>query len=102
MATQDIISLTDFKSDASSWIERVQHQGAVILTQNGRGRAVVQSYESWRQMQDSLAMMQIVASGESDIRSGRVTPHGEVFAELRRELLSQTESAQPAARGRRK
>lgn len=43
MATQDIISLTEFKNDASGWIERLQSQPPVIITQNGRGRAVVQS-----------------------------------------------------------
>ncbi|MGO1540655.1 MAG: type II toxin-antitoxin system prevent-host-death family antitoxin [Luteimonas sp.] len=86
MPTEDITSLANFKSDASGWIERLQHQGAVVLTQNGRGRAVVQSYEAYRQMQDSLAMMQIVVQGEADIRAGRTTPHEEVFTDLRREL----------------
>lgn len=79
MAVEDIISLTEFKNDASGWIERLQHQSAVVLTQNGRGRAVVQSYEAYRQMQDSLVMLQIVAQGEADIRAGRVTPQEEVF-----------------------
>ena len=41
MGQEEIISLTEFKSDASGWIERLQHQEAVVLTQNGRGRAVV-------------------------------------------------------------
>lgn len=90
MATEDIISLTEFKSDASGWIERLQNQPAVILTQNGRGRAVVQSYEAYRQMQHSLAMMQIVAQGEADINAGRVIPHDQVFAELRRDLRART------------
>lgn len=93
MAREDIISLSEFKSDAAGWIERLQSQPAVILTQNGRGRAVVQSYESYRQMQESLAMMQIVARGEADIRAGRVTPHDEVFAELRRDLSARTTPA---------
>lgn len=46
VASKDIISLTEFKADAAGWIERLQHQPAVVLTQNGRGRAVVQSYEA--------------------------------------------------------
>ena len=46
MPKEEIISLTEFKNDASGWIERLQHQPSVILTQNGKGRAVVQSYEA--------------------------------------------------------
>lgn len=99
MATEDIISLTEFKSDASGWIERLQHQPAVVLTQNGRGRAVVQSYAAYRQMQDSLAMLQVVAQGEADIRAGRVTPQDTVFADLRRDLGARVA---PAVKGRRK
>lgn len=92
MATEDIISLTEFKSDASGWIERLQHRGAVVLTQNGRGRAVVQSYEAWRRMQDSLAMMQIVAQGQADIRAGRVVPQEEVFDQARARLKARLEA----------
>lgn len=99
MATEDIISLTEFKSDAAKWIERLQHQEAVVLTQNGRGRAVVQSYEAYRQTQESLAMLKIVAQGEADIRAGRLTPQDKVFADLRHDLKAHF--AAPAT-GRRK
>ena len=36
----DIISLTEFKNDASGWIERLQSQPPVVLTQK-IGRAHV-------------------------------------------------------------
>ena len=41
MGHEEIISLTEFKSDASGWIKRLQKQPPVVLTQNGRGSAVV-------------------------------------------------------------
>jgi prevent-host-death family protein len=100
MATEDIISLTEFKSDASGWIERLQHQEAVVLTQNGRGRAVVQSYEAYRQTQESLAMLQVVAQAEADLRAGRVTPHEKVFAGLRHDLKAQFAAPAPGRRKR--
>lgn len=84
--SDDIISLTDFKADASRWLKRLQKRPPVVLTQNGRGLAVVQSYDSYKQMRNALAMQAIVARGEADARAGRVTPHGKVFADLRREL----------------
>ena len=86
MAKQDIISLTQFKNDASGWIERLQSQPPIVLTQNGRGRAVVQSYESYQQTRDSMAMLSIVARGSADVAAGAVTAHDKVFDDLRRDL----------------
>lgn len=90
MAEQDIISLTQFKNDASGWIERLQSQPPIVLTQNGRGRAVVQSYESYQQTRDAMAMLSIVARGATDASAGRVTPHDKVFSDLRRDLLDRS------------
>lgn len=95
MATEEIISLTAFKSDASGWVKRLQNQPPVVLTQNGRGVAVVQSYEAYRQQQDSLAMMQIVAQGEADIRAGRVVSQEEAFAQARSRLKAKLKENGP-------
>ena len=95
MAEQDIISLTQFKNDASGWIERLQSQPPIVLTQNGQGRAVVQSYESYQQTRDSMAMLSMVVRGAADATAGRVTPHEKVFANLRRELQDRSGRSKP-------
>lgn len=88
--TEAIISLSEFKADASQWLKQLQEGGqAVVLTQNGRGSAVVQSYESYQRMQQTLLMLKIVAQGEADIRAGRITPQDEVFANIRAKLEAQ-------------
>lgn len=89
MTTEDIISLTEFKNDASGWIERLQSQPPVIITQNGRGRAVVQSYESYRQMCETLALLRRVRRVEADIALGRVYSHDEVVARVQARLHKQ-------------
>ena len=86
MAEPDIISLTQFKNDASGWLERLQSQPPIVLTQNGQGRAVVQSYESYQQTRASMAMLSLIVRGAADATAGRVTPHDKVFADLRRDL----------------
>lgn len=86
MSAADIISLTEFKNDASGWIERLQHQPPVILTQNGKGRAVVQSYEAWQQSQNALAMLQLVARAEADVAAERTFSTEEVFTSARARL----------------
>ena len=84
---ESVISLSDFKSDASQWLRQLQEdRNAVVLTQNGRGSAVVQSYESFRRQQDSLAMLKLMAQGEADIRDGRTIPQADAFAAARRSL----------------
>ena len=78
----DIISLTDFKNDASGWIERLQHQPPVVLTQNGRGKAVVQSYESYQQQRYAMALLKRVVQGQTDAAAGRTIAHEQVMAEV--------------------
>ena len=79
-----IISLSDFKSDASQWLKRLQDESdAVVLTQNGRASAVVQSYETYQRQQQALLMLKLLAKGEADIAAGRLIPQEEVFAKLR-------------------
>jgi prevent-host-death family protein len=79
-----IISLSDFKSDASQWLKRLQEESdAVVLTQNGRASAVVQSYETFQRQQQALLMLKLLAQGEADIAAGRLIPQEEVFAKLR-------------------
>jgi hypothetical protein len=66
-----------------------------MLTQNGRGRAVVQSCESYQQTRDALAMLSIVARVSTDASAGRVTAHGRVFADLQRDLQNRPDLSKP-------
>ena len=84
---ESVISLSDFKSDASQWLKQLQEDhNAVVLTQNGRGSAVVQSYESFQRQQQSLAMLKLMAQGEADVRNGAIVPQEEAFAAARLKL----------------
>jgi prevent-host-death family protein len=82
----DIISLTEFKNDASGWIERLQHQPPVVLTQNGRGKAVVQSYEGYCQTELELALLRRLAMAHADVAAGRTKSTEEVMAQARARL----------------
>jgi prevent-host-death family protein len=98
----DIISLTDFKSDASGWIERLQNQPPVVLTQNGRGRAVVLSYDAFRAMQAEVALLTRLAHAQDDLKAGLAKPQAEVFAQARARLAKRLEkrpTRKPAAHG---
>lgn len=82
----DIISLTEFKNDASGWIERLQSQPPVVLTQNGRGRAVVLSLDAYRQIELEMALMARLVAAKDDVAAGRSKSTDEVFAAARKRL----------------
>jgi PHD/YefM family antitoxin component YafN of YafNO toxin-antitoxin module len=93
----DIISLTEFKSDASGWAQRLQKRSPVVLTQNGKGVLVVQSLEAYQRTLDGLAMAQIVSRSSRDIKDGRTYPHEQVMAEVY-ELIDAIEKTRKATK----
>ena len=91
--TNDIISLTEFKNDASGWIERLQSQPPVVLTQNGRGRAVVLSLDAYRQIELEMALMARLVAAKDDVAAGRTKTTDAVFAASRKRLASRRASS---------
>jgi len=55
----------------------------LIITQNGEAKAVLQDIGSYEQMQETLALLKILALGERQIAAGEVEPVAEVVARLR-------------------
>ena len=86
MATS-VISLSDFKARASQILEEISaSQNPIVITQNGSAAAVIQDYESYQCMQDSVALLRLMVQGEADIKEGRLTPQREVFSSLHKRL----------------
>lgn len=86
---ESIVSLSEFKAEASQLLLQLQEDATpIVLTQNGRASAVVQSYASYQRMQQSLAMLKLIAQGEADVQAGRLTPQDQVFADARAKLAA--------------
>ncbi|CAM5542946.1 type II toxin-antitoxin system prevent-host-death family antitoxin [Rhodanobacter lindaniclasticus] len=92
--SEHILSLSDFKADASQLLKRMREQDTapLILTQNGRASAVVQGCDDYQRMQKPLATMKLIALGEADVASGNLVPQDEVFARVRKQLMACLES----------
>ena len=58
-------------------------QGPLIITQNGEAKAVMQDIGSYEQMQETLALLKILALGNRQVEAGRVRPAADVIAGLR-------------------
>lgn len=58
----------------------------IIITQNGEATAVLQDIASYEEIQESLALLKILAVSRKDLEAGRVEPVEQVFADLRAEI----------------
>jgi len=78
--------LSYVKAHASEIInnfEKDESSSPVVITQNGEAKAVMLSIKEYEDMQESLAMLQLINMGLHDIQKGDVRPASEVFEELR-------------------
>ena len=87
MMSESILSLSEFKADARRLLDKIRVEPTtLVLTQNGRARAVVEDYEQHQERQRALALLKLMVQGERDVEGSRVAPQEQVFADLRRRL----------------
>ena len=54
----------------------------LIITQNGEAKVVIQDIDSYEQMQETLALLKVLALGNREVEAGKARPAADVFAEL--------------------
>jgi prevent-host-death family protein len=82
------------KNNAKQLIESVDETGnPMVITQNGEAKAVVMSVREYDQMQESLALLRMLADSSADVEAGNVRDSDEVFADMRK-LLAEKRNAQ--------
>ena len=72
------------KAHASEVIRELGEQReALIITQNGEAKAVIQDVESYEQTQETLALLKILALGNRQIEADKVQSAATVIKEIR-------------------
>ncbi len=72
------------KAHASEIVRTLRDEGEpLIITQNGEAKAVVQDIDAYEQMQETMALLKILALGSRQIEEGRVQPAADIIARLR-------------------
>jgi len=56
---------------------------ALVITQNGEAKVVMQDIKSYEQTQETMALLKILALGNRQIKEGKVKPAAEVLKRLR-------------------
>ena len=81
---ESIKPISYVKAHAADIIQSIsESRTPVIITQNGEATAVLQDIASYEEIQESLAMLKILAMGHKDVEEGRVKPAEQAFADIR-------------------
>lgn len=81
--SRDIKPVTYLKSRASDLLKQINEtHRPVVITQNGKPRAVLQDPESYENMRNAIGILKLISQGEKDIKDGKSKPQEEVFADI--------------------
>tara|TARA_R110002096_G_scaffold170131_11_gene342259 strand:- start:86 stop:370 length:285 start_codon:yes stop_codon:yes gene_type:complete len=81
---EDIRSLSDFRANAASFIERIKsNRRPLILTQNGKSSAVLIDVEDYQKMLNKIQLLEELAAARKELDNGDGFSHKELFNELR-------------------
>ena len=87
MPSEDIKPISYFKAHASEVIKDVSNNHkAMIITQNGEAKVIVQDIRSFEQSQESLALLKILALSANNLKEGRVKPLKKTFDDLQKRI----------------
>ena len=64
-----------------------EERSALVITQNGEAKAVMQDVATYEQTQETMALLKILALGNREIEEGKVAPAAEAIRALRKKLV---------------
>ena len=60
-----------------------EEQGTMIITQNGEAKAAIIDIKQYEQMQETMAMLELIAQGRQDLAEGRYRPAQDGFRDIK-------------------
>lgn len=74
-----------FKTHASEVIKDVcESRSHVVITLNGEAKAVIQGIKEYEEMQESIALLKVLAQSRKNLEDGKFRPAGEAFKDMRK------------------
>ena len=72
------------KANAAEVLARLaEKREPLVITQNGEAKAVIQDVASYEEVQETLALLKILALGQAEVEAAKTRPLTEVVARLR-------------------
>lgn len=86
--SEQIRSISYLKANAAEILEDLaDNREPMIITQNGEAKAVLQDVASYEQMQETMALLKILALGERQVRDGEIMTIAEARQKFRGKRL---------------
>jgi antitoxin YefM len=84
---EDIRPLSEFRAGVASFVRQVNDtRRPLVLTQHGRGVAVLVDIHEYDDMQERLALLEDISVAEAQIAAGQVVSHKEAKARVLKNL----------------
>ncbi len=85
--SESVKSISYLKSNAAKLIEDAnKNQKTFVITQNGEAKAIVQDIKAYERMQETLALLKILAMTSENTRRKEAKGIKETFSDIRKEL----------------
>lgn len=81
--SKQVRPISYFKAHAAKIISNLKQNTPLIITQNGKATAVLQDIASFEQMQETLALLKILALSNRQITSEQVIPANKAIEQIR-------------------
>jgi prevent-host-death family protein len=82
--SRQVKSISYLKAHAAEIVRNLAEQREpLVITQNGEAKVVMQDIESYEQIQETMALLKILALGNRQIEEGKVQPVADVVKRLR-------------------
>ncbi len=90
--SQDIKPISYLKAKTADVINSVnENQRAMIITQNGEAKAVVQDIKTYENLQNSLNLLKLIVQSENEIENNDVISQDEMFDDLQKSYLTKND-----------
>ena len=63
-----------------------EERSALVITQNGEAKAVMQDVATYEQTQETMALLKILALGNREIEAGKVVPASKAIRAVRKRI----------------
>jgi prevent-host-death family protein len=84
---ESIKPISYLKAHASDVIRDVaNNQKTLVITHNGETKVIVQDIRIYEQMQESLALLKMLAQSNKSLKAGKVKPIAKTFSDLRKRI----------------
>ncbi len=86
---KDIQPLSAFRANAASIIQQVKEEHRpVVITQHGKGAAVLLDIADYEEMVDTIEMLKEVSQARRELDQGKGVPHEDAMKSARERLKS--------------